>query len=35
VPDLQMPVQTWTCIEWEFIDQPDQIALTVDVPDVA
>jgi len=30
VPTLQMPVGTWTCIEWEFNDQPDQIAVTVD-----
>jgi hypothetical protein len=29
VPDLQMPVKTWMCMEWEFNDQPDQIALTV------
>jgi hypothetical protein len=29
-PTIRMPLQTWTCIEWEFNDQPDQIALTDD-----
>jgi hypothetical protein len=29
-PALMMPMKKWTCIEWEFDDQPDRIVLTVD-----
>jgi hypothetical protein len=30
VSSIQMPVGVWTCIEWEFNDQPDLVGLTDD-----
>jgi hypothetical protein len=35
VPTITMTMGAWTCIEWEFNDQPDQIALTADGKPVA
>jgi hypothetical protein len=29
-PSAQMPVKTWSCIQWEFNDQPDMMVLWVD-----
>jgi hypothetical protein len=30
IPVVKMPVQTWTCMEWEFNDQPDQAVVEDD-----
>jgi hypothetical protein len=29
-PTVKMPVMTWSCIQWEFNDQPDMMVLWVD-----